>query len=98
MLKQEGAARERSQPHSKRKHIRTHVAVQQNLSEKKNETKRTYSRKKKTVQNEEAAMMGRKITRLNYEKQIVDMEWTRTYKSLRAALMTRGEAGMVKPP
>jgi hypothetical protein len=31
---------------------------------------------------EEAAMMGRKITRLNYEKQIVDMEWTRTYKSL----------------
>ena len=39
---------------------------------------------------EEAAMMGRKITRLNYEKQIVDMEWTRTYKSLRAALMTAG--------
>merc|ERR1719171_513748 len=31
---------------------------------------------------EEAALMGRKLTRLNYEKQIVDMEWTRTYKSL----------------
>jgi chromosome segregation ATPase len=31
---------------------------------------------------QEASLMGRKLTRLNYEKQIVDMEWTRTYKSL----------------
>jgi hypothetical protein len=31
---------------------------------------------------QEAALMGRKLTRLNYEKQIIDLEWRRTYKSL----------------
>jgi hypothetical protein len=31
---------------------------------------------------QEAANMGRKLTRLNYEKQIIDLEWRRTYKSL----------------
>jgi hypothetical protein len=35
---------------------------------------------------QEASEMGRKLTRLNYEKQIVDMEWRRTYK-----LMLRSE-------
>ena len=27
---------------------------------------------------QEAANMGRKLTRLNYEKQIIDLEWRRT--------------------
>jgi hypothetical protein len=31
---------------------------------------------------EEVALMGRKLTRLNYEKQIIDMEWRKTYKML----------------
>ena len=31
---------------------------------------------------EEVALMGRKLTRLNYEKQIIDMEWRKTYKMM----------------
>ena len=31
---------------------------------------------------EEAALMGRRLVRLNYEQQILDMEWRTTYKRL----------------
>merc|ERR1712100_450258 len=30
----------------------------------------------------EVKEMGRKLTRLNYEKQIIDMEWRKTYKMM----------------
>jgi hypothetical protein len=30
----------------------------------------------------EVELMGRKLTRLNYEKQIIDMEWRKTYKMM----------------